>query len=55
MNYVLHLRSYCLIAYLIGVVFFFHVQQSIGQSIEFREAFDVAVARAVAELRVLGR
>ncbi|CAN6477778.1 unnamed protein product [Victoria cruziana] len=27
--------------------------ESIGQSIEFREAFDVAVARAVAELRVL--
>lgn len=28
--------------------------QNLGQNIDFREGFDIAVARAVAEMRVLG-
>lgn len=28
--------------------------QDVGQNLEFREVFDVAVARAVAEMRILG-
>lgn len=31
-----------------------HIGQNVGQSPDFREGFDVAVARAVAELRILG-
>ena len=30
------------------------IGQDVGQNIEFREVFDVSVARAVAEMRVLG-
>jgi len=30
------------------------VGQKVGQCLEFRELFDVAVARAVAEMRILG-
>lgn len=30
------------------------IGQNVGQSPDFREGFDVAVARAVAELRILG-
>lgn len=30
------------------------IGQNFGQTLEFRESFDIAVARAVAELRVLG-
>ncbi|RWW44518.1 hypothetical protein BHE74_00049714, partial [Ensete ventricosum] len=33
----------------------FVVGQNVGQSIDYRELFDVAVARAVAEMRTLGR
>lgn len=31
------------------------IGQSVGQCAEFRELFDVVVARAVAEMRILGR
>lgn len=31
-----------------------HIGQNVGQSPDFREGFDVAMARAVAELRILG-
>lgn len=30
------------------------IEQNLGQDSDFREKFDVAVARAVAEMRVLG-
>lgn len=30
------------------------IGQDVGQNLDFREVFDVAVARAVAEMRVLG-
>lgn len=30
------------------------IGQDVGQNIEFREVFDVSVARAVAEMRILG-
>lgn len=32
----------------------FVIEQNLGQNVSFREQFDVAVARAVAEMRVLG-
>lgn len=31
------------------------IRQKLGQDVCFRESFDVAVARAVAEMRVLGK
>lgn len=31
------------------------IGQNLGQNLDFREGFDVAVARAVAEMRVLGK
>lgn len=30
------------------------LEQNLGQNLNFRETFDIAVARAVAEMRVLG-
>lgn len=30
------------------------IGQEVGQNLEFREVFDVTVARAVAEMRILG-
>ncbi|KVI06352.1 rRNA small subunit methyltransferase G [Cynara cardunculus var. scolymus] len=35
-------------------VYLFSRKQYVGQNVEFREAFDVTVARAVAEMRILG-
>lgn len=31
------------------------IGQNVGQNLDFRENFDIAVARAVAEMRVLGK
>lgn len=33
----------------------FVIGQNLGQDVCFREKYDVAVARAVAEMRILGR
>lgn len=33
---------------------YFIIGQNAGQNVDFREVYDVAVARAVAELRILG-
>jgi len=33
----------------------FGIGQKLGQDVSFRESFDVAVARAVAEMRILGK
>lgn len=33
----------------------FGLGQKLGQDVSFRESFDVAVARAVAEMRILGK
>lgn len=42
----LRMSDLCLVHFTFG--------QDLGQSLQFRECFDVAVARAVAEMRVLG-
>jgi len=35
-------------------LFILVIGQNLGQNVSFREKFDVAVARAVAEMRILG-
>lgn len=51
---VIFLKISAIVSMIHGITLNLCIGQNSGQNIEFREVFDVAVARAVAEMRILG-